>query len=562
MSDIPAPRLPTSSGLSDSLLRSARLGSGLVLMAFVVMHLANHALSLISLETAEQGRLVFLAIWRNPPGTVLFYGSLLVHVALALTALYRRRTLAMPVREWAQVVFGLAIPLLVAEHVVGTRVLHELFDIRDTYEFVVRALWIDTPAVGARQAVALVVIWAHGCLGLYFWLRYRNWYPQAAPWLLIAAVLVPVLALLGFAHAGQEISAMGQASQVIDPAVVTEAIATKDRIDRGIYFGFAALVAAVLAARVVRDQIERRSLIDVHYAGGRSVRVPKGYSVLDASRIGGIPHYSVCGGRGRCSTCRIRVIEGLAEQPQPGQIEAATLRRIGAGDDVRLACQLKPTRGLLVSPLLVPSQGREKPVAAASADPGHEKMLAVMFCDMRGFTALSDRRLPYDVVFLLNRYFAIIGEAVDASGGHLDKFIGDGALAIFGLEATPGEACRQALAAARTILSNVHHLSEELSGELRGQLKVAIGIHVGSAIVGSMGYGEAMGLTAIGDTVNIGSRLEAAAKELNAEIVISEAAARLSGLDFSMFDPRELELRGRAKPLRVRVVPPGAAVPA
>ena len=148
-------------------------------------------------------------MWRNPPATVLFYGSLLVHFVLALVALYRRRTLVMPPREAAQVILGLLIPLLVAEHVVGTRLLHALYDVRDTYEYVVRSLWITTPAVGVRQAVALVVIWAHGCLGLYFWLRYRRWYASAAPWLLIVAVLLPVLALLGFAHAGQTLVAMG-----------------------------------------------------------------------------------------------------------------------------------------------------------------------------------------------------------------------------------------------------------------------------------------------------------------------------------------------------------------
>ena len=160
---------------------------------------------------------------------------------LALVALYRRRTLVMPPREAAQVILGLLIPLLVAEHVVGTRLLHALYDARDTYEFVVRTLWIATPAVGVRQAIALVVIWAHGCLGLYFWLRYRRWYASAAPWLLIVAVLLPVLALLGFAHAGQTVAAMGPPTgDAIDPALFDEAIATKERIDRAVYFGFIA----------------------------------------------------------------------------------------------------------------------------------------------------------------------------------------------------------------------------------------------------------------------------------------------------------------------------------
>ncbi|ESZ58075.1 hypothetical protein X727_32150, partial [Mesorhizobium sp. L103C119B0] len=220
---------------------------------------------------------------------------------------------------------------------VGTRAMHALYEANDTYEFVVRSLWILTPQVGVRQAIAVVVIWAHGCLGLYFWLRYRRWYPRVASALLVLAVLVPVLALLGFASAGKEVSAMGPPqSQPIERTLLDRALAAKERMDSSIYAGFAGLIVLVLAARIVRDRIERRNLIEVRYAGGRKVRIPRGYSVLDASRLGGIAHYAVCGGRGRCSTCRIRVVDGLAEQPEPSPIEAATLRRIAADGDVRL----------------------------------------------------------------------------------------------------------------------------------------------------------------------------------------------------------------------------------
>ena len=226
----------------------------------------------------------------------------------------------------------------------------------DTYEYVVRTLWIATPAVGVRQAIAVVVIWAHGCLGLYFWLRYRRWYPRAAPWLLIVAVLLPVLALLGFAHAGQTVAAMGP------PTGRRHRPGPVRRGDR--HQGRASIAPSISAssrssrrcwsARLARDRIERRNLIEVDYPGGQAVRMPKGYSVLDASRLGGIPHYSVCGGRGRCSTCRVKVIEGLDGQPEAGQVETATLQRISAEDDVRLACQFKPINDVSVMPLLVP----------------------------------------------------------------------------------------------------------------------------------------------------------------------------------------------------------------
>jgi adenylate cyclase len=547
--------------LPETLLRNARLVSGLILMTFVVTHLINHSLNLISLDAAERGRLVFLAVWRSLPGTLLLYGSVLTHMTLAFLALYRRRTLNMPAREWMQLALGFAIPLIIVEHAVGTRVLHEIYGVRDTYEYVLRNLWVDLPAVGARQAVAIVVIWGHGCLGLYFWLRYRNWYPRVASYLLVAAVLVPVLALLGFVAGGKEVAAMGPQAIPYDPEAVRQAVATKERIDFAVYVGFGAMLALVLVARLVRDLIERRGLIEVRYAGDRVVRVPRGYSVLDASRLGGIPHYAVCGGRGRCSTCRIRVLDGLTDQPEPGPIEAATLRRISVESDVRLACQLRPTHSLRVAPLLAPQPIKEGPLAATSSDPGHEKVVAVLFCDMRSFTAIADQRLPFDVVFLLNRYFGIIGQAVEGSGGQLDKFIGDGAMALFGLESTPGQACRSALLAAGAIVEGVRKMSDDFSEELSATVKVAIGIHVGQAIVGTMGYGATMGVTAIGDTINIGSRLESAAKEFDAEIVISEAAAKLSGLEFSGFEAREINVRGRARPLGVFVVPRGTSVP-
>ena len=555
-----APRRPAS-WLSERTLRAARLVSGLVMMAFVVMHFGNLSLSLISLEAAEAGRLWFVALWRSLPGTLLLYGALLVHVALVLRSLYRRRSLIMPPREAAQVVAGLAIPLLVAQHVIGTRVYHELSGVPDTYEFVVRALWITSPGVGLTQAIALVVVWAHGCLGLHFWLRYRAWYPAAAPWFLIAAVLVPVVSLLAFAHAGQLVALMPQPPlpASVDTALIPGALDTVYALIDATYVFFAALLAGLFALRALRRRRERQDLVEIRYEGGQTVRVPRGHSVLEASRIAGIPHYSVCGGRGRCSTCRIRITRGQEEQPLAGPVEELTLTRIHAGPDVRLACQFRPVHDLTVMPLLAAGTERTLPAGSRQAAPGHEQEIAVLFCDIRSFTALADHRLPYDIVFLLNRYFAVVGGAVEQSGGRLDKFIGDGAMALFGLATTKQEACRQALAASAAIIDGLGRLSEELAGEIPAPLRVAIGIHAGPAIVGAMGYGGAMGVTAIGDTVNIASRLEAAAKEFDAAIVVSDDAALLSGIDMSAYETREIAIRGSARPHTIRLVPQDAA---
>ena len=426
--------------VSERSLRTARLASGLVMMAFVIMHLGNLSLSLISLEAAEAGRLWFLAIWRSLAGTVVLYVALLTHVALVLRSLYRRRSLIMPLREAAQVLAGLAIPLLVAQHVIGTRVFHELTGVPDTYEFVVRALWITSPGVGLTQAIALVVVWAHGCLGLHFWLRYRAWYPAAAPWFLIAAVLVPVVSLLAFAHAGQLVALMERQPlpDSVDQSLIPGALDTAYALIDATYVFFGALVAGLFALQNPAPPPRAQNLVEIRYESGQTVRVPRGHSVLEASRIAGIPHYSVCGGRGRCSTCRVRVTSGQDDQPLAGPVEELTLTRIHAGPDVRLACQFRPVHDLTVMPLLAAGQERALPIGSRQAAPGREQEIAVLFCDIRSFTALADHRLPYDIVFLLNRYFAVVGKAVEQSGGRLDKFIGDGAMALFGLGTTQG----------------------------------------------------------------------------------------------------------------------------
>ena len=286
------------------MLRNARLGSGLVMMVFIIMHFGNLSLNLISLEAAEAGRLWFLAIWRNPVGTVALYGAVAVHVALVLRSLYRRRSLVMPLREAAQVAAGLAIPLLLALHVMGTRVFHELTEVPDTYEFVVRVLWVTNSGVGLAQAIALVVVWAHGCLGLHFWLRYRRWYPTAAPWFLIAAVLVPVVSLLAFAHAGQLVALMEQQPlpDGIDQSLIPGAIETVHMLVDVAYAFFAALIVGLFVLRGLRSKRERSSLVEIRY---------------EAARRFACPRDTACSRRAASAACRIIRCAAAAAAARP-----------------------------------------------------------------------------------------------------------------------------------------------------------------------------------------------------------------------------------------------------
>ena len=228
----------------------------------------------------------------------------------------------------------------------------------------------------------------------------------------------------------------------------------------------------------------------IGYPDGRFVEVTPGTSVLEASRLAGIPHASVCGGRGRCSTCRVRVRGEIHSIDPPGEDELRVLRRIGARPNVRLACQLRPRGAVEVTPLLPPfahaADGRRRVDFAQ----GSEREIAILFADIRGFTALAEGRLPYDVVFVLNRYFAAMGRAVEAAGGRVDKFIGDGVMALFGIESGARAGCREALAAARLMSERLGELNLSLRAELDQPLRIGIGIHAGPTIVGEMGYGK------------------------------------------------------------------------
>jgi adenylate cyclase len=309
--------------------------------------------------------------------------------------------------------------------------------------------------------------------------------------------------------------------------------------------------------------LRRLGLVRVVYPGEQIVDVAKGHSVLEASRIGGIPHASVCGGRGRCSTCRIRIGRHEAPLPEAREDERKVLSRIGAAPNVRLACQLRPLAGRIeVTPLLAPNTTARAAYERPGYLEGREEEIAVLFADLRAFTELSEKKLPFDVVFMLNRYFSAMGEAVEDVGGHLDKFIGDGVMALFGVGSDRRQGCRQAISAARAMGEKLEELNQALKNDLDAPLRIGIGIHAGPAIVGEMGYGQAINLTAVGDTVNTASRLETLTKTYKAQLVLSQRVADFAEIDLGDLPLEEVAIRGRQQALSIRIAEWTSELPA
>ena len=542
--------------------RQVRLVCGLVVFSYVTSHFLNHALGNISVEAMEIGVHYHTAFWQFLPVAVAFYTAALTHTGLGIWAFYQRREFRWRAIEPLQLALGLSIPLLIMFHVIGVRLGVTLFGHQKLYPQELYSFWVARPDRGLQIAIVLVVAWVHGCIGLHFWLRMKNFYRRAASLLLAAAVLVPTLALLGLYQGGREVIAASRDAEWRKVNLSGQRLGgpeeqqTLERIiDYSLWF-YVGLLGVVLAARGLRELHERRGgMISLSYGNGRTVRVPKGLSVLEASLRHNVPHASVCGGRARCSTCRIRVIGDHSALPTPSQREAFVLNRVGSGDpSIRLACQLRPTGDLSFFQLFTPSTTSTSAHASQPARIGQERYLVSLFVDMRGSTQLAEKRLPFDTVFIVNRFLAAVSQAVISCGGQPNQYVGDGMLALFGLASSAEEACRGALRAASMIAANVAELNEFLSHDLREPIRFGIGIHGGEVIVGDIGYRDHMVFTALGDAVNVAARLQEMTKSLACEVIVSEQVCASAQIVADDPPRQEVTIRGRDEPMTVRVV--------
>ncbi len=552
-----------------NLTNRIRLISGLILFAFVATHLLNHSLGIISVQAMDAGRAVFVFVWRSSIGTAVLVGGVLLHVAAASYSTWRRRTIrGMTLVDVVQFITGICIPPLVVFHILANRGLHELYGLDDTYAWVLMALWHLDPLQGLQQAIVAVLAWTHGCTGIHLWLRLKKWYQPCIPSLYTAALLTVILSLVGFVNGGQEVVTLWddpvwRSAYMLNTQLPADAATWVYETRDIAWNGMIGAVVLIGAVRGVHLLVERqRKRITIRYPEGEKATVLPGVTVLETSRRAGVSHASICGGRGRCSTCRVKVLEGLENCQEPEEIEARVLRRLSAAPGVRLACQLRPTGDVRVYPLLpAPAPSHAPYTSGGGAARGAEECIAILFADIRGFTEFSRQKLPYDVVFLINQYFRYMGEAVEKNGGILDKFIGDGVMALFGVGSTPEDGARQALSAARAMSVALEEMNETLRAELGQPLRIGIGIEIGDVVVGEMGYRNVMSVTAIGAPVNVASRLEDANKEHGSQLIFSEAVATAAGLDMGISPSRPVSIRGNARTVQAHVLNDARALP-
>ena len=509
--------------------RDLRLASGLVLFTYLMLHLACHAFGLVSLDAAETALRATVAIWHSAVGTTLLYGAAAVHVGLALLAIYDRRTLRMAPEQALRIVLGLTMPIVLIGHFVATRYAFEHFGLPAQYQRVVASLWA-TDGQG-RQLALLAPGWLHGCLGLKFAFGSRRLWQRMRFVLFGSALLLPVLAGLGFLAMGRELAEHGDVAAIFHASMTASRGQALGAMRDAVLAGYASLIGLIAIARIGRSVSERRrnAVIRIAYPGRNAV-VPRGWTVLEASRSHGIAHRATCGGRARCTTCRVRVMRGEANCPPPDIDEHRALERINADGSIRLACQLRPTGDVSVRPLLAVEHTWWR--APPPPRPTTERELAVLGVGVRFGSARGvETGSAHDTIYALDRFNAVVGTAIDSTGGLPCRRTGESWMALFGLDAsTIREACLDALVAATRIEERMIVLAERLSRELGLAADFSINVHVGPVVAGMVGEGEARSLSAVGDAIRASERLQAYALRHRARFVISKAAVAGAGI--------------------------------
>ena len=537
------------------IVRRSRTISGCILFFYVFTHLLNHSLGLISLDTMEQGRAIFLRFWRHDVLFYVLYGALSIHFLLGVYALARRRSFRMSRKEWIRNSCAVLIPFFLASHLSITLWGSRFLGLNDSYAFMIISTYIFDPFGYIILGLMLMLVWTHGSIGIIGLIEFREFYSKRRGLFQGLILGLPLIAYGGYIRASIELSEASQSNPITILELISNSNFTAEIGEKIVslsdllqFLVYPILLSLFVAFYFIRNLLEKRfNSIQVQYTDGTNINVSRGSSLLEASHKAGRYHESVCGGRGRCTTCRVRVTSSLGELPKPNKIEQSVINRLNFDQSLRLACQLRPETDIEINPLIKLVNHDKQNLRFSNQEnlSGIEKETVIMFCDLRGFTRLSDGKMPFDVVFILNKYFKLVTDAVEENKGRIDKFIGDGVMAIFDKDTTISKNCKNALKGAAMITTYLNDLNDELSIDDIEPLRLGIGIHSGTAIIGKMGYGEASTDTAIGDTVNVASRLEQLTKDYSCQLMFSSTVAENAELDKTKLNSVKTKIRGK-----------------
>ena len=315
--------------------------------------------------------------------------------------------------------------------------------------------------------------------------------------------------------------------------------------------------AELMEKRIQEDNLPESEVreVKINFVGDKEVLTKSNVPILKASLDAGIPHTHVCGGRAKCSTCRVIVTEGLLKCNPRNEIEAKLAHAKGFTPEVRLACQTKVSGDVSLRRLVLDAEDISEAIKqkmSISGEGGREARVSILFSDIRSFTSFAEKALPYDIIHILNRYFDTIGQYIDNNGGYIDKYMGDGIMVIYGLDEKSKEhPALFAVQSAYKIMTALKDFNVYLKAHFNHEFKIGIGIHTGDVIVGNLGFHKKKEFTAIGDTVNTASRIESLTKSAGTPVLVSEETYILVKENYKWGKQYKAKVKGKEKPITV-----------
>lgn len=251
-------------------------------------------------------------------------------------------------------------------------------------------------------------------------------------------------------------------------------------------------------------------------------------TILEAMVKAKINHIHVCGGNARCSTCRIYIMEGLSNCLPRNEKEKLLAEKLKFPPNIRLACQTRIIGNIAIKRAVIDDLDIKiilKQIGDTSGTKfGQEKDLAVLFTDIENYTEFAEAFPAYCVVHVLNRYYQTMNEIIVRHKGVISDVAGDGILALFGAIEDSKNPVLDAINAVKAMNEALVQFNEYLNHRYERTFGIRAGINFGNAIVSSFDTGMMRKISAIGDVVNLASRIETANKDFGTKLLISQWA--------------------------------------
>jgi len=297
----------------------------------------------------------------------------------------------------------------------------------------------------------------------------------------------------------------------------------------------------------------------INFINEKIIEIKEEQTILQASLESDIPHYHACGGKARCSTCRIVVQEGGEHLSHPNKAEQNLRMKKKFPENVRLACQTKViSNDVKIQRIIKDETDLNLYVYGSECENiqtvGDEKAMALFFLDIRNFTPFIEQHLPFDVIHIIRRLNIMFSDIIVKHNGKIIEFTGDGFYAVFGFDEPIKDAVNNAYTAGKQILDSLIGLNENyITKYFDHNIDVGIGLHSGKVIVGKTGVKDYNPYTVMGFPVNVAARLESATKELNNNFIISDYAYKFLS-ESNSAPQKQIKLKGVSEPFCVRLM--------